>query len=289
MSTLNNIWTRLVMAGLIAAGLSREAAAQDGIPTLTPNIDIIEDTNNATSIIDNIENNILLHARTHARLQKHLDNPTRKTHENILFASMQALQRALSDFSAEPLGGTTYPDAAVTGTLDRATARALIAIGRDIRFYDIFFSPPLDKYDADTLTGLSTVRENLKKLAPDEYMTALQSIASEMDSLRELAEDRVQVGLVMEFKHCALAFQDEIPNRTQLSHEIEKVSSEDGYVSQYVSENCYIYTKELTMATLRAAQLDFLHQSPVTPADRAVWCHRDGMDFNGPKCLEHNL
>lgn len=278
------------MAGAIATGMARETFAQDDIPSLTPHIDIIDEANQSTTIIDNIQENILLYARTQVAQQRTTEESARKTNEFMLKNSMTALQRALNEFRGGILEEiTSLPESPVTGALDAKTARALIANAREIRFYEVLFPPALNKYDADTFTGLAMMRDALKNLAPQEYILALESVTAEVDALRELAEDRAQVGMVMEFKQCALHYQQEIPTAKQLSTEIERVSTQEGYVSQFVSEDCYIYTKELPMAALRAAQLDFLNESPTISDDRTTWCYRSAPGFNGPTCAIRNL
>lgn len=291
MSILNKKWTRALMAGLVVTGMAREGAfAQDAdIPTLTPPVDVLEEANRETTTVDNIKNNILLYARTKVTLQKTADPSARKIHETMLTNSMMALQRALLEYRSFEENPTRFPEVKVTGLFDLKTAQTLLPIAREMRLNEIFFSPPLDAYDADILTGLSIFRNALKRIAPQEYMTALESIAGEIDQMRIMAEERAQVGMVMEFKQCALALQDEIPTAAQLSQEIKRVSTELGYVSQYVSEGCYGYTKELLMQSLRTAQLDFLHESPVMAEDRSVWCHRDVIEFDGPICRELKL
>lgn len=287
MSIVAHKWTRMAMAGVVAVGMTREAAfAQDDIAAFG---DALAATQADTTLLDDLENNVLAYARSLERKFEPHDASAEKFNSLMQHNSMSALQKTLNEFRSVELEPNHLPQVEVTGTLNFNTAVALMKVVPEAQFYDLLVPPPLGKYDHETLMGLTRFRMALKNLAPQPYIEALEQIATRFDEERSGYATLYEGSLASSFVECALNIQEDVLTPEAHRKEIDQVTAEPNYVSRLVPEGCYIYLNQISTEARKTAQLDFLHGAQVLDDKRAVWCHRQGAAGDFAPCLEQKL
>lgn len=289
MSTLINTWSRLIMAGVVAAGMTHNAAAQE--IAQSPDYNPLDNINNDTSILDNIENNIAFYARSLTHAPQPDDAISKRVHVNMLRNSMTALQRSLSAYKDTALEPGKLPDIKVTGVLDRGTAEFLLAIAPEIPLHNLMLPPTPGDTAEDTMTakGIALLRDTLKTLAPAAYIASLESYTVRIEQQRAFYSDAAEGAIANLFSHCALTFQDQSFTASFIKNEITQVNADHTYVTSLTPDICYNYLNQLSFSFRQMAQLSFLNAVPTVADEKSTWCNREKTVGDKTICLERNL
>lgn len=277
------------MAGVVATGMTHNAAAQETPPATDYNV--FDDINNDTTILDNIENNIAFYARSLTQTPHPGDAASKRIHDAMLSNSMTALQRSLRAYKETAFEPEKLPEITVTGLLDRGTAVFLLAIAPEIPLQTLMIPPAPENVADDTAAanGIDLLRNALKTLAPEAYIASLESITIRVDQQRAFYSDAAEGAIANLFSHCALSFQDEAFSPSFIKNEITQVNADHTYVTSLTPDICYSYLNQLSFSFRQIAQLSFLNAVPTVEDEKATWCNREKTVGDKNICLERNL
>jgi hypothetical protein len=284
MSIFKNAFVQFTAASVIALQISA-SQAQDPA-SVPPQGAPFEQTDDAvleiqrSSMLATIENNALVIGRDLQALKLYSYNSVQVEAAAEKKRATFELQEAINAYM------TTRPDyyyepIAVDGDFGHDTAAALLKIA-EIEELKYLILDINELQSEQNTVPYRFLRNELKKLAPAEFVFALSGLAGQNERALHAANKR-------EFSRC-VSYDGRLFARTIVDTEIDNIIAEGRYISPYISDDCTPYLKGLPEYDFKTLQIEFLMTSTIVPPSgtkqEEEWCLVQGPDsIIGRRCV----